>query len=70
MCYQWALVKVLFYQLFVFGKNNITLITIIEAACKESLGLEDFAIRLVFFFFFLRDGQVLFFGEIQITEGL
>ena len=30
MCYKWALVKVLFYQLFVFGKNNITLITIIE----------------------------------------
>ena len=27
MCYQWALAKVLFYQLFVFGKNNITLIT-------------------------------------------
>ena len=22
MCYQWALVKVLFYQLFVFGKNT------------------------------------------------
>ena len=30
MCYQWALVKVLFNQLFVFGKNNITLITITE----------------------------------------
>ena len=30
----------------------------------------DFAIRLVIFVLNFRDGQVLFFGEIQITEGL
>ena len=33
-------------------------------------GLVDFAIRLVIFVLNLPDGQVLFFGEIQITEGL
>ena len=33
-------------------------------------GLVDFAIRLVIFVLKLPDGQVLFFGEIQITEGL
>ena len=37
---------------------------------SDSLGLVDFAIRLVIFVPNLRDGQVLFFGEIQITEGL
>ena len=43
-------------------------------ACKESRvrqpGLVDFATGLVFFVLNLPDGQVLFFGEIQITEGL
>ena len=33
-------------------------------------GLVDFAIRLVFFVLNLPDGQVLFFGDIQVTEGL
>ena len=37
---------------------------------SDSPGLEDFAIGLVFFVLNLPDGQVLFFGEIQITEGL
>ena len=37
---------------------------------SDSLGLVDFAIRLVIFVPNLHDGQVLFFGEIQITEGL
>ena len=37
---------------------------------SNSLGLVYFAIRLVIFFLNLPDGQVLFFGEIQITEGL
>ena len=32
--------------------------------------LVDFAIGLVIFVFNLPDGQVLFWGEIQITEGL
>ena len=36
----------------------------------DSLGLLDFAIGLVIFVVNLPDGQVLFFGEIQITEGL
>ena len=39
---------------------------------SNSLGLVDFAIRLVIFVLNLPNGQVLFFGhgEIQITEGL
>ena len=37
---------------------------------SDSPGLVDFAIGLVVFVLNLRDGQVLFFGEIQITEGL
>ena len=44
------------------------------SACKESVsdspGLVDFAIGLVIFVLNLPDGRVLFFGEIQITEGL
>ena len=37
---------------------------------SNSPGLVDFAIGLVFFVLNLPDRQVLFFGEIQITEGL
>ena len=37
---------------------------------SNSPGLMDFAIGLVIFVLNLPDGQVLFFGEIQITEGL
>ena len=37
---------------------------------SDSLGLVDFAFGLVIFVLNLPDGQVLFFGEIQITEGL
>ena len=37
---------------------------------SDSLELVDFAIGLVIFVFNLPDGQVLFWGEIQITEGL
>ena len=37
---------------------------------SDSPGLVDFAIGLVFFVLNLPDGQVLFFWEIQITEGL
>ena len=37
---------------------------------SDSLGLVDFAIGLVIFVLYLPDGQVLFFGEIQITERL
>ena len=37
---------------------------------SNSLGLVDFAIGLVIFVLNLPEGQVLFFGEIHITEGL
>ena len=37
---------------------------------SDSLGLVEFAIGLVFFVLNLPDRQVLFFGEIHITEGL
>ena len=36
----------------------------------DNAGLVDFASRLVIFVRNLPDRQVLFFGEIQITEGL
>ena len=36
----------------------------------DSPGLVDFAIGLVIFVLNLPNGQVLFFGEIQITGGL
>ena len=36
----------------------------------DSAGLVDFANRLVIFVLNLPNGQVLFFGEIQTTEGL
>ena len=36
---------------------------------SDSPGLVDFAIGLVIFVLNLPNGQVLFFGEIQITEG-
>ena len=37
---------------------------------SDSPGLVDFAIGLVIFVLNLPDGQVLFFVEIPITEGL
>ena len=37
---------------------------------SDSPGLVDFAIGLAIFVLKLPDGQELFFGEIQITEGL
>ena len=37
---------------------------------SDSPGIVDFAIGLAIFVLNLPDGQVLFFGEIQITEGL
>ena len=35
---------------------------------SNSPGLVDFAIGLVIFVLILPDGQVLFFGQIQVTE--
>ena len=43
---------------------------IAKKVVSDSPGLGDFAIGLVFFVLNLSDGQVLFFGEIQIAEGL
>ena len=37
---------------------------------SDSPGLVDFAFGLVIFVLNLPDGKVLFFGDIQITEGL
>ena len=37
---------------------------------SNSPGLVDFVIRLVIFVLNLPNGQVLFFGEIQIAKGL
>ena len=37
---------------------------------SDSPGIVDFAIGLAIFVFNLPDGQALFFGKIQITEGL
>ena len=37
---------------------------------SDSQGLVDFATGLVIFVLNLPDGEVLFFGKIQITEGL
>ena len=37
-----------------------------KTACKDRPGLVDFAIGLASFVLNLPDGQVLFFGEIQI----
>ena len=46
------------------------LIQCAKKVVSDSPGLVDFAIGLVIFVLNLPDGQVLFFGEIQITEGL
>ena len=37
---------------------------------SDSVGLVGFAIRLAIFVLNLPGGQVMFFGEIQITKGL
>ena len=59
-------------------KTDITLLFSIQhyvnqrakKVVSSSPGLVDFAIGLVIFVLNLPNGQVLFFGEIQITEGL
>ena len=42
----------------------------VKKVVSDSPGLVDFAIGLVILVLNLPDGQVLFFGEIQITLGL
>ena len=41
----------------------------VKNVVSDSPRLVDFAIRLEIFVLNLPDGQVVFFGEIQITEG-
>ena len=62
-----SLVKILFS--FVF--NSLLYATQrAKKVVSDSPGPVDFATVLVIFVLNLPDGQVLFFGEIQITEGL
>ena len=51
-------------------KNSTPMNQRAKKVMSDSPGLVDFAIGLVIFVLNLPDGQVLFFGEIQITEGL
>ena len=54
------------------SRNNFKNFTRLQRAKKimsDSPGLVDFAIGPAIFVFNLPDGQVPFFGEIQITEG-
>ena len=53
-----------------FHQKGFTLGQRAKKVVSDSPGLVDFAIGLVIFVLNLPDGQVLFFGEIQITEGL
>ena len=50
--------------------NFVSFVQRAKKVVSDSLGLVDFAIGLVVFVLNLPDGKVLFFGEIQITEGL
>ena len=51
---------------FIFTEHNQRT----KKVVSDSLGLMDFATGLVIFVLNLPNGQVRFFGEIQITEGL
>ena len=57
-----------------FDHVNFDLLSLLVQRAKkvvsDSPGLVDFAIGPVIFVLNLPDGQVLFAGEIQITEGL
>ena len=48
----------------------LTCLQCVKKVVADSQGLVDFAIGLVIFVLNLPNGQVLFLGEIQITEGL
>ena len=50
--------------------HHFIITPVAKKVVSNSPWLVDFAIGLVFFVLNLPDGQVLFFGEIQITEGL
>ena len=48
----------------------LTCVQCVKKVVADNPGLVDFAIGRVIFVLNLPNGQVLFFGEIQITEGL
>ena len=50
--------------------HDLILIQHAKKVVSDSPGQVDFAIGLVIFVLNLPNGQVLFFWEIQITEGL
>ena len=50
--------------------NFVSFVQRAKKVVSDSLGLVDFAIGLVISVLDLFNGQVLFFWEIQITEGL
>ena len=56
-----------------FFVQSVKLHSLVQRAKKvvsDSPGIVDFAIGLVIFVLNLPNGQVLLFGEIEITEGL
>ena len=62
-----------FYIVFCFNDCWAIILLYLQRAKKvmsDNPGLVDFAIGLVIFVLNLPDRQVLFFWEIQITEGL
>ena len=63
---RWVPLNVVHFFVFLF----YLLVQRAKKVVSDSLGLVDFAIGLEIFVFNLPDGQVLFWGEIQITEGL
>ena len=64
--------KLLFYMALYLVSQETKLVYSQRAkkVVSDSLGLVDFPIGPVIFVLNLPDWQVLFFGEIQITEGL
>ena len=52
-----------------FRQKKINQFQRAKKVVSDSPGLVDFVIGLVIFVLNLPDGQVLFLGEIQITEG-
>ena len=52
------------------SRNSPATLQHAKKVMSNSPGLVDFAIGLVIFVLNLHDGQVLFLGKIQITEGL
>ena len=71
--------KVIFYSFYSRSRSSLSALTraetratlqLVKKVVSNSLGLVDFAIGLVIFVLNLPNGQVLFLGKIQITEGL